>query len=189
MVGAALAGALVGLLGVDGGILWLVGGVWVVRRAWGRPPGIAWGITCLVAGMRWGTLGVGGVEAATRLVGPTLVSGRPVLLAGVGLAVAAALAEEAADDGLRAESVPERAASAIALAALVPLFAAPGWGATAPLAVDGAQAWVVSAGWWIGAGALVGGAVLLGARWASRLPWWVPPTVAGVGAIAVGAGR
>lgn len=188
-MGAALAGAVVGLLGVDGGLLWTVGGVWVVRRAWGRPPGTAWGLACLVAGLRWGALGVDGVEAATRLVGPTLSAGGPVLVSGAALAFAAALTEEAADDGLRAEGLPERAATVIALAALIPLFAAPGWGAVAPLTLDGSARWAGSVGWWLLAGAVLSGAVLVAPRWVRRLPRWVPPLVAALGAVVVGAGR
>lgn len=188
-MGAALAGALVGLLGVDGGILWFVGGVWVVRRAWSRRTGVAWGIACATAGLRWGTTSLAGVGAATRLLGPTLASGPVLAVAGSALAFAAALVDEAAGDGLRARSLPERLASVMAILGLGVLYAVPGWGSSAPFGLDENLAWLVSAGWWFAAAAALAGLALGGSRLAMRVPAWVPPLVAVGGAVLVGAGR
>lgn len=166
-----------------------MGGVWVVRRAWGRRTGIAWGIACAAAGLRWGTTSLAGVEAATRLLGPTIASGPPLVVAGSALALAAALVDEAAVDGLRAHSLPERFASVMAVLGLVGLFAAPGWGGVAPFALDGALAWFASGGWWAGTAVVLAVLVLGGSKLAARIPAWIPPLAAVAGAVLVGAGR
>lgn len=174
---------------MEGGLFWLVGGVWLVRRAWGRQPGIAWGIACLSAGLRWGTTGIDGVQAATRLFGPT-VAAAPVLAAvGSCLVLGAALAEEAMDDGLRGEGLPERLSSVVVLSGLMILFVVPGWGSAAPTGSSGAVAWFASAAWWAAAGGLSTVCVLGASRWLRRVPVWIPWTAAAAGALLVGAGR
>lgn len=160
-----------------------------MRRAWGRRTGIAWGIACAAAGLRWGTTSLAGVGAATRLLGPTLASGPALVAAGSALVFAAALLDEAAGDGLRAGSLPEGLASVTALVALIALYAVPGWGSTAPFALDGVLAWVASMGWWGSAAALGAGLTLGGSELAARIPAWVLSLAAVLGAVLVGAGR
>lgn len=165
---------------MNGGILWVVGGVWTVRVVWGRRPGLAWGVACVAAALRWGSLGLGDLQAGTRLVAPTLAAGSAVLIAGSAVVLAAAVLEEAAGGGLRSRSVPESAAAAIALVVLVPLYVAPGLGEpTLPL----------SLAWWTAAAALLAALVLTGGEAARRLPGWALPVLAVAGTIAVGTSR
>jgi hypothetical protein len=161
-------------------VFWLVGGVWAVRRAWGRPPGLGWGIAVLGAGLRWGTLSVGGVQAATRLLGPTVAVGPAPAAVGAWLALAAALLDAAADDGLRARAVPLRAATVLAILALVPLYCVPG---------AGEPSLGASLGWWVAASGVLAALVLWGASAARRVPRWVAPSVAAAGVLAMGFGR
>src|SRR5688572_9626875 len=58
LAGAALAACLVGLVGVDAGILWIVAGVFTLRSLVRAEPGAAWGLACMGAGLRWGSLGI-----------------------------------------------------------------------------------------------------------------------------------
>jgi hypothetical protein len=172
LAAAALAACVVGLLGVDGGLLWAVAGVFTVRALAGAPPGIAWGIACLGAGLRWGTFGLGELEVATRLFGPTVTSGAPVVRGAMVVALLAALVDEARDGGLVAGSWVERAASLMAIVILGPLYVVAG----------PADAWTASAWWAVAAG----GGVLasLGLRpWARSLPAWAGPALAASGVV------
>ena len=176
-VGAALTACLVGLLGADGGILWIVGGVFTVRFVWGRDPGVGWAIACVAAGLRWGTLGLADVEAATRLIGPTVAVGNVAMRTATAVALAAGLMDEMRIGTSRSGSVAERAASAIALATLVPLFVAPGPGS------------LTSAAWWLGAALALGTAAWLGSRPAARVPRWLPAALASASALTIGSAR
>jgi hypothetical protein len=158
----------VGLLGVPGGVIWIVGGVWTLRTLVGDEPGIAWGIACAGAAMRWGTLGLGDVEVATRLLGPSLLSGPLAVRLGLAVAFLAALVAEAQIDGLRARSVPQQTAALIALVALVPLFCVRG----------GTSLAIVR---WIVAGGLLSAVVLFAPRYTRLVPRWVPPAVGAAG--------
>jgi hypothetical protein len=130
----------VGLLGVDAGLLWVVAGVFTVRSLTGARPGLAWAIACIGAGLRWGSLGLGDIEVATRLFGPTVASGGPAVRVGMVVALSAALVDEARSAGLEAEFWVERAAAVAALVALVPAFLVSGPGRLASSAV----AWVAA---------------------------------------------
>jgi hypothetical protein len=176
---AALAAAAAGLLGTDAGLLWLVAGVWTVRSVAGERIGAAWGIATIGVGLRWGTQSLGDLEVATRVAGASLVAGTPLVRAGLGVAFAAALLEEAGGDGLVGGSWAPRAASLIALAALVPSFCVRG-----PL---GGVAADVS--WWAAGAVVLTGAVLLARRLVRMAspPAWVPAVAAAAGvALAVG---
>lgn len=164
-------------LGVDSGLFWMVGGVWLVRRVWGRPPGLGWGVACFTAALRWGTFSLGDVQAATRATGPTLASGsRPVLI-GAALAFAAALLEESASDALRSPSVVERAAAGAAVLVLVPAYCAPGAGEpNLPLSLV----------WWTVAGFVLTLVTLVAAPAARKVPGWAAPLIACAGALTVG---
>lgn len=177
VLGGALAAGAVGLLGTEGGIVWVVGAMWVVRRAFGRPPGIAWGLALLGAGFRWGTLSFGDLQAATRAFGPTLTTGGVLDVVGAGLALAGALLEESASDGLRRTDPVERSAAALTLLALIPAYLAPGIGEPTLLA---------SVGWWAASGVAVASVVLLIARPVLRVPQWVPPAVTVAGVVLMG---
>jgi hypothetical protein len=174
VVGAGLAAVGVGLLGVDGGLVWIVCGVWTVRAAWGHRPGIAWAISCVAGGLHWGTLGVGDVGAAARAVGPALVAGPAVAGVAAALALTGAVMEESLTDGLRARAPAERLAAAVAILTLVAVFGAPG---PDPINVAGAIGW-----WFVAAGALTG-LVLAGSRVARLAPGWTPVLVSCSGAV------
>lgn len=174
-----MGGALAGLLGVDAGIAWTIGGVWLVRAVWGRRPGLGWGLALVAAGFRWGTLGLGDVQAATRALGPTVAAGSVLAIAGSSLAFASAFLEESAADGLRSRSVAERGAGAVAVLALVPAFVAPG---------PGEPSMPLSLAWWAGAAFVLVGAALALAPLARRIPSWAPPFAAGAGALLIGGG-
>jgi hypothetical protein len=92
------------------------------------PLGLAWGVACLGAGLRWGTLGMADVAVATRLNGPTVTSGPLLVRVGMIAALAGALAGEGALDSFATRTWGERAAAAAALVALIPLFVVRGPG-------------------------------------------------------------
>jgi hypothetical protein len=165
----------VGLAGADGGLLWIVAGVFTVRSVWGSPPGYAWAVLCLGTGARWGTLSLGDVEAATRIFGPSAATGSLLVHVGMAVAIVAALVSEAGIDGLRSASWATRGASFMALLALVGIAAGPGPGRTTV-----GQSLV----WWAVSG-VVGVAVTLAlSRPVRRLPVWVPPLAAAAGVAA-----
>lgn len=174
LVAAALAACVAGLLGADAGILWIVAGVWTVRAVWGSPPGFAWGIVCLGAGARWGTLSASDVEVSARTFGPSVATGPLAVRAGLCVALLAALVSESRIDGLRAESWAERLAAAIALLSLVVLLLAPGAGGSRigpPLGV-----------WAVAGAAIVTACLGLSAR-AKRAPGWLSPAAAAVAVV------
>jgi hypothetical protein len=159
------------LVGSDGGLVWIVAGVWTVRALAGRPLGAAWGIACLGAGLRWGTVNLADIAVATRLAGPTVVSGSIMVKAGMATALVGALIGEAQATGFGARTWAERLASAGAIAALVPLFLVRG-------AADPHRLAIV---WW-GVLPAVGTASVLLVRPALRpVPAWVPTAVTTAG--------
>jgi hypothetical protein len=176
----ALAVCLIGLLGTDAGLVWLVAGVFTVRSLQGRPVGMAWGVACIGAGVRWGTLGLGDVEAATRLLGPTVLSGGVIVRGGMAAALVAAVAGESRIDGLRAYAWPERVVAVVALVALAAAFVVEGPAGSGP---------GPSLGAWAVAGVVLAGVVLAAAPLARRLPAWAAPIVAVAGVVAAGVFR
>lgn len=158
--------------------MWVVAGVWTIRAAWGVAPGLAWGIACLGAAARWGTLTLADVESAARVFGPTVAVGAPLVRAGLAAALAAAVFSEARTDGLRARSWAERIAALAALAALIGLYCAPGPGDPDVLR---------SLGWWAVSGAALVAATLGLTRLAARAPSWAAPVVAAAGVVVAGA--
>lgn len=174
---AALGATLVGLLGVDGGILWVVVAVWTVRSVWGAPSGIGWGVACLGAALRWGTLSLGDVEAASRLVGPGVAAGPPTIAAGMAIALVAATLSEARVDGLRAASPAERAVSLAAILALVALFLAPG---------PGDPSVGLSLLWWAAAAAALVVCIIVLHDLAERVPGWITVGLASGGVLLTG---
>jgi hypothetical protein len=170
LVAAGLAACFVGLAGADGGLLWVVAGVWTVRSVWRSPPGYAWGVLCLCAGARWGTLSLGDVETAARIFGPT--PGPVVVRAGMILAVGAAVLSEARIDGLRSASWATRAAALAAALCVVAVAVAPGPGRTS------VRPSLIS---WTVAGVVLVAATLALSVVARRLPAWVPGLAAAVG--------
>jgi len=166
---------MIGLAGVDGGLLWVVAGVWTVRSVWGSPPGYAWGLVCLGIGVRWGTLSAGDVETAARIFGPAGTAGSTVVHVGMAVAIAAAVVSEARIDGLRSRDWGPRTAALTSLLALGALAAAPGPGR-----------WSIPSSlvWWAAAGVVVVAAVVLVRPVARRVPGWVPP-IAAVAGVAV----
>lgn len=145
---------------------------------WGRRPGVALGLALVAAGLRWGTLGLGDVQAATRTLGPTLAAGPPLAALGAGLAFAGALLEEARTDGLRAASIAERAVAGLALLALAAAYIVPG---------AGDPSLPASLGWWTAAGAALTLLVLALAPLARLAPRWTAVTFAAVGIACLGA--
>ena len=173
---AALAACAIGLLGVDAGLLWIVVGVLTVRSVIGVAPGAAWAIACVGAGMRWGTFGLGDLETATRLLGPTVVSGAPALRIAMTVALLAAVVEEAAAGGVLKGSWPARGAALVAGVVLVPVFLVGG-----PSRLSGSGvAWAASTV------LVLGAAVLLGPL-ARRFPPWSPIVVAAAAVLLAGA--
>ena len=128
LASAGLAACLVGLAGIDAGIVWIVTGVWTVRAMARTPLGIAWGVACLGVGLRWGSLSLGDIAVATRLGGPTVVTGPLLVRAGMIVALVGALAGEMHAGGFTTQTWGERAAAAGAVVVLVPLFIVPGPG-------------------------------------------------------------
>jgi hypothetical protein len=122
LAGTAIGACLVGLVGVDAGILWIVAGVFTLRSVTRSSLGLAWGIACIGAGLRWGTFAVADLETATRLFGATVIAGAPAARVGMTVAFAGAVVDEARRGGLRADSWVDRGAALVALSALVPLF-------------------------------------------------------------------
>lgn len=175
LAGGSLGALIVGLTGVDAGILWIVAAVFTLRAVIGAAPGLVWGIACAGAGLRWGSFAVGDVETATRLFGASVVAGAPLTRIGMTAALAGALVDEAKRAGLRSDSWVERAAALAAAVALVPLFLVEGPSRDPVLAAT----WGLAA-----AGALL--AVLALQPIARRLPTWLPlPIVVGGVAAAV----
>ena len=152
--------------------MWILAGVWSIRAAWGRPPSLAWGIACLGAGARWGTVSLAGVESAVRMFGPTVLSGLPTVRAGMILAAASALCSEARIDGLRATAWAERTAALVATITVVALYGVPGPGDPNVLA---------SLAWWAVAGAAAVTITLGLTRYVVRLPVWLLPLTATAG--------
>lgn len=169
---AALAACAIGLAGVDAGLLWIVAGVLTVRSVVGVAPGAAWAVACIGAGMRWGTFGLGDLETATRLLGPTVSAGAPGVRIGMTLALLAAVVEEAATGDLLDGSWPLRGASLVAGVALVPVFLV---GGPSRLSASG-LGWAV---WTVG----VLGAIVLLRPFARRIPPWAPMAAAAAGAV------
>lgn len=165
-----LAACAAALSGVDGGLVWVVAGVFTARAVGGGPVGAAWAVACLGAGLRWGSLGFGDVETATRLLGPTVLAGPPLVRAGMALALIAAVAGEAGIGDVAAGPPLRRAAGVAAALALVPLFVV-----TGPIDL------ATSAVAWVGATAAVIGALLAARPLASSLPVWAPVAGAALG--------
>lgn len=169
---ASLAACVVGLLGTDAGLVWIVAGVFTMRSLAGAAPGAAWAIACVGAGLRWGTLGVGDIETATRLLGSTMLAGATVVRVGMVTALAAAVLEEARGGGLFADSWLEQAAAVMAAVALALVFV-----------VAGPTRFSTSvAPWAIAAAGAVAATVLLGPV-ARRIPGWAPICVAAAGIV------
>jgi len=120
--------------------------------------------------MRWGAVGLGDVEVATRLLGPSALAGPVIVRIGLVLALAGALVSEAAIDGIRASQITQRAAAVVALVALVPLFVVRGGTSGAVLP------------WLVAAAAVASAAAFLPA-YARRLPRWAPAVVGAAGVV------
>lgn len=166
-----MGACLVGLSGVDAGILWIVAGVFTLRSVTRSAPGLAWGIACVGAGLRWGTFAVADLETATRLFGATVIAGAPAARVGMTVAFAGAVVDEARRGGLRSDSWVDRGAALTASVTLVPLFL-----------VEGASRDPVLAAVWatVAVGTLLTALVLHPI--AQRVPAWapLPVVVAGV---------
>lgn len=171
---AALGAAALGLVGLDGGVLWVLAGVWTARVVSGSPIGLAWGVACLAGTMRWGTLTLGDVAVATRLAGPSALSGTAPMRAAMAAAILGAVLDEARVNGLRAGSRAEQAAAVVALVALVGVF----------LAGGPQEPFFEAAGGWAASAALVAALTLLAGRFATRVPAWFPVVLASGGLIA-----
>lgn len=175
---AALAACGIGLVGVEAGLLWIVAGVLTVRSLNGVAPRAAWAVACIGAGMRWGTFGLGDLETATRLLGPTVAAGEPAVRIGMTLALLAAVLDEAAADGVLSGSWQVRAAALVAGIVLVPVF------------LVGGPSDLAGSGWsWAASAAAVLGAIVLLRPFAGRVPAWAPVALASAGVLlAVGSG-
>jgi hypothetical protein len=173
LAAAALGAVLVGLVGVEAGVLWVVAGVWTVRSVSGSSMGVGWGLACVAATMRWGTLSLGDVEVSTRLAGPTLLSGTSPVRASMAIALAGALLDEARIDGLRSGSRAEQVAAALASIALVALFLTGG-----PL-----EPFIEAVGGWATAAVIVALVTLFASRIAKRIPAWVPLVLGAAGLV------
>ncbi len=169
---------MIGLAGVDGGVLWVVAGVFTLRSIVGAPPGFAWGVACIGAAMRWGTLGLGDLSTATRLFDATVLAGSPLVQTGMVAALGAAVVDEARRGGLRRPSWVERSAAILASVLVVALFIVPGPAADA-----------LTAGVWALAACGVLAATLLLQPFTSRLPGWLPALVAVAGLLVAEAVR
>jgi hypothetical protein len=178
LAAAGLAACIVGLLGADAGVLWIVAGVWTVRAMAGAPVGLAWGAACLGAAARWGTLGAGDVAVATRLGGPTVIAGPATVRVGMVVALAGAVMDEARLGGFETRTWGERAAAAAAVVALVALYLVRG---------PNDPQTTLPVFWGVGAATLTA-LVLTLHPLAARLPAWTAPTLAFAGvAVAVSA--
>ncbi len=135
--------------------------------------GLGWGLACVAATMRWGTLSVGDVEVSTRLAGPTLLSGTSPVQAAMAIALAGALLDEARIDGLRSGSRAEQAAAVLASVALVGLFLTGG-----PL-----EPFIEAVGGWATAAAIVAVCTLFTSKIAKRIPAWAPLAIAAAGLV------
>ena len=147
--------------------------MWTVRTVAGTPLGFAWGVACIAAGLRWGTLSLGDVGVATRVLGPTLTSGTYATRAGMAMAIAGAVLSEARVGGFLARTWGERAAASAAVAALAPLFVATG---------ASGSVWGTAVPWAASAAVFTAGVVLLH-RVALRIPAFVPIVVTSAGAM------
>jgi hypothetical protein len=164
-------------VGVDAGILWIVAGVFTLRSLVRAAPGAAWGLACLGAGLRWGSLGIGDVETATRLFGATVVTGGVTARAGMAAVLVGAVVDEARRGGLWGDTWVERGAALVAGATLAPLFLVEG-----PVQ----RPWVVGS-WAVAAAAVVVTALGLHPV-ARRLPAWVPGLAVVAGIVVAEAG-
>lgn len=160
---AALAACAAGLAGIDGGLLWIVAGVFTLRSAAAMTPGIAWGLAVLGAGLRWGTFGLGDIESATRLVGPTVAAGSIFVRAGMIAVLAGAVLDESRRFGVVEGSWMSIGAAVTAAVSLVPAFIVSGPGDVLASALS----------WGAGAGGVICAAVALRPVM-RRLPWWLP---------------
>lgn len=159
--------------------MWLIAGVWTVRWAVGADPGLAWAIACMASALRWGTLSVADAQAASRLFGPAATVGPSVAAAGLVLAVASALLEEARLDGFRHPVPAARVATGAALLGVCILVVLPGVGG--PLRFDAVLLWVA-----VPATAVA--VVLLTSHVTRLVPRWVFPVAAAAGLALVASG-
>jgi hypothetical protein len=178
LAAAALGLCAVGLLGVDAGLVWAVVGVFGIRALTQDPVDLAWGIACLGAGLRWGTFSIGDIEVATRLFGPTVVSGSFAVRVGMGVALSAAVLGECRTRGFRATSWSARAAAAAAVLVLVPVFVVGGTRPEEPIAASFK---------WAAGAVTVAVALVVLEPVARRLPSWFPSVAAAVGVLLAGA--
>jgi hypothetical protein len=154
-------------------MLWIVAGVFTLRSVAGTSPGLAWGLSCLGVGLRWGTFGLGDIESATRLVGSTLAAGNPVVRVGMVAALAGAVLDEARRPDARASSWIEQSAAVAAAVVLVPAFLVSG-----PTELSAAVApWAAGA-----AGVLA--AIIVARPLARRTSWWLPVAITTAGIMA-----
>ena len=151
----------------------MVAGVWTVRAMAATPVGLAWGAASLGAAARWGTLGLGDVAVATRLGGPTVVTGPVVVRAGMIVALAGAVIDEARLGGLDARTWGERAAAAGAVVALVALYLVRG---------PNDPQTALPLFWGVGAATLTVFVLVLHPV-AVRLPAWIAPSLAMAGVV------
>jgi hypothetical protein len=172
LAAASLAACAIGLTGVDGGLLWIVAGVFTLRSSAGVAPGIGWGIALLGAGLRWGTFGLGDLGSATRLLGPTVAAGSAV----VRVSMIAVLAGAVLDESRRAHAFGDSwlagAASLVAFVSLVPSFIVAG-----PDELSSVLSWAAAA-----AGVVV--AAIVVRPLTRRLPGWVPLLIVVSGVVA-----
>lgn len=144
--------------------------MFTLRSIAGTSPGLAWGIATLGAGLRWGTFGLGDLESATRLLGPTVTAGSPIVRAGMVVALVGAVVDESRQADISGASWLSGAARVAAAVALVPAFIVAG-----PVELSAsAIAWAAAAAGVIGGGILVRSAT-------RRLPWWLPLLLVAVG--------
>jgi hypothetical protein len=161
-----------GLLGVDAGLLWIVAGVFTLRSVAGAPPGLAWGIAFMGAGLRWGTLGLGDLETATRLLGASVLAGGGLVRVSMAAALVGAVVDESARGDLLAGSFAERSATLVAGVALVPAFLVAGPVRSGPSSI----AWGL-------AGLGVVATLLLAGPIVRRIPRWLPSALVGAGVL------
>lgn len=181
LAGAGLAATLVGLLGVDAGLVLVVLGVWTARAAVGAPPGVPWAIACVAAGLRWGTISMSDLSAATRAVGAPTILVKPLpAAAGACLVLLAALADESSRADLRSIEPVRRATGGAALLCLVPSFLVPGAGRPNLL---------LSLLLWVAASVVLAGVAGVVSPLARRVPSGALAGLAAAGLFMVGIGR